>query len=871
MKKNWIVSYFCIATLLITGISITPQSNAWCSEKDYSAHYYMINKAVDYLREKNLLDDWPLETYVPYLIYGDYWADYPNDPIGVQCEWSSFKQTTCESLHHFATGDCIKLMDIALPHCIAKGYFGAPEYATTLYDLAVKFWPKGEPVPSIYDLPYYNPGGFFSTVFDWKYLGPFVIGAHPFVYEITGDAYRWPGFVDEDIYSEQQNAEEDWKTSLYYLGWAIHLIQDLTCPVHAAMETGTYHADYEAFADGMIAIDTYGRPLDGSGKGEILGEMPVNPGGEYLYTDEAKFTIQYYFNKPDLVTIGLMKYYGDDVDDYDFSVRPDFFHEEWVINDFAQESIRLSKQDEIYKIIEDIQLSNERDKPFWGVDDCIKWQVVRDLDTGIKMTAGIIYKFFSEFELEKDRFDLEEPYNNNRETATELQPGIYEDLTVHSPRDEDYYILTVPENFSKVRIICNYSTGHDCEGGFGSGISPWKQYCELIPDEEEVGAWACPEAFMAINCTETGWIYEEKYVPEGRKYLLHFVTSPYDRPSAEYSLFVHVGKGDYPPDQYERNDEISMAKEFSGTFCDFTGEVCLHNNMDKDYYKLFAKNYSVKAEISFNPNVGDLELYLDGKRATQSTYSDNGTKKTLTITGCGKSPSYVLVQGSQNFYEFCINKIPLEDICQSEKYKNWSPLNGNGTFTYIPPICEPDQPIEEYNAKVREIMYAKKISETANTVIWNIACWLDQEGDYYPVLLEYYCPKTLDSAPIIVNATIFNLYNVEQAIYEGRANGLIYGSENLEEITGFSAEIEMIHTCHCCEFGNGTLKIHGGNDSTVNNYDFNGDNKVNVLDIILIRKHWGKTGEPGWIPEDVNKDGVIDILDIILICQNWGG
>lgn len=29
--------------------------------------------------------------------------------------------------------------------------------------------------------------------------------------------------------------------------------------------------------------------------------------------------------------------------------------------------------------------------------------------------------------------------------------------------------------------------------------------------------------------------------------------------------------------------------------------------------------------------------------------------------------------------------------------------------------------------------------------------------------------------------------------------------------------------------------------------------------------HFGETGKPGWIPEDVNKDGIIDVLDMIPI------
>ena len=51
----------------------------------------------------------------------------------------------------------------------------------------------------------------------------------------------------------------------------------------------------------------------------------------------------------------------------------------------------------------------------------------------------------------------------------------------------------------------------------------------------------------------------------------------------------------------------------------------------------------------------------------------------------------------------------------------------------------------------------------------------------------------------------------------------------------------------------------------------NGDEKVNVLDMILIGQQWGKSGKPGWIPADVKQDGNINVLDMIIIGQDWTG
>ena len=54
--------------------------------------------------------------------------------------------------------------------------------------------------------------------------------------------------------------------------------------------------------------------------------------------------------------------------------------------------------------------------------------------------------------------------------------------------------------------------------------------------------------------------------------------------------------------------------------------------------------------------------------------------------------------------------------------------------------------------------------------------------------------------------------------------------------------------------------------------DLNGDNVVDITDIMLIAQHWRAVeGDPdynkGW---DLNWDGVVDILDIMLVVKHWG-
>jgi len=54
-------------------------------------------------------------------------------------------------------------------------------------------------------------------------------------------------------------------------------------------------------------------------------------------------------------------------------------------------------------------------------------------------------------------------------------------------------------------------------------------------------------------------------------------------------------------------------------------------------------------------------------------------------------------------------------------------------------------------------------------------------------------------------------------------------------------------------------------------WDVNGDEAANILDMVLVGQHWDETGLTGWIREDANEDGTISVLDMIVIGQNWTG
>jgi hypothetical protein len=69
-----------------------------------------------------------------------------------------------------------------------------------------------------------------------------------------------------------------------------------------------------------------------------------------------------------------------------------------------------------------------------------------------------------------------------------------------------------------------------------------------------------------------------------------------------------------------------------------------------------------------------------------------------------------------------------------------------------------------------------------------------------------------------------------------------------------------------------TVTLSGSLNMTRENGDVNGDNIVDVFDVVQVALSYGaRRGEPNYNPNvDLNNDGVIDIFDLVKLATVWG-
>ena len=383
--------------------------------------------------------------------------------------------------------------------------------------------------------------------------------------------------------------------------------------------------------------------------------------------------------------------------------------------------------------------------------------------------------------------------------AGELAYPYYYELTIDNAMDTDFLKITIPYETDRFDVQTIYSTLYR-----EMGVLITYQDCNTCPS-----VWASG----TFRHSDHGWTYEERgQIPAGRTYLLELYETE-KRGPFEYTVDANIGGEALAPDPNEPNDLISEATEIiSG--CDFTRLINIHDFSDVDYYKVDATGYSIKAEITFDPTQGELELFLDGIQATDTLPSGNETSKTLTITGCGSGEDTIVeVRGEANYYTYCITRIPIQEGCPG--YFTPDVLSGDGVFTYINWTCGPgDLPVEQ-TANVKEPFYAVITSESDTEVFWTVGAAFEELG--YPIIIELHAQKGAQPSPADVTIQLRNPVNTNDIMWQGSGSGFCYGPESPGVITGFeaSADLTSIVPSYCFGGapGHGTLTIQGYFDS----------------------------------------------------------
>lgn len=643
-------------------------------------HQWIIERAIQYLKQHRRIDSgsWFDGTEFADLVkWGAAYADYTGDVVTVKCwheESYRFDQNhhyyhprpikfTYENLDNLPDEFFVGIGNAACGPFAHVGNMPATIYSQQLYERAVEFWPFGDDPLNLSTLkePFYL--GFISTWGDTIRYAGWAQGTDPrFVWEVPGadfiyidDPYDvanrktcWQpvsctenisgsGFCPAKCTSVNPPEWPPWvratqkkphHTAAIYLGWAVHLVQDLAVVHHALNLTGTHHQEFEAMThDLLIKSGLYKkhgsiyapnnrevsqacipRPycaeseIPGSGtSGDIAAQHGINVCTKWKWFNQC-YPI---------------------ANDFIFA-DPSTYNAEWL----AQASAWI-----VYEQLQAMPKGTEADD--WNslelamlVHDYHKFS----LDTAIKATAALIYKFITDVgavSLPPDEFESNDTYN----TAKPLvDVGDYLQLTIDSLNDLDYYSIKrrEPGNLT-IRIEYDpqmFDPASELTGPLG----------KYVPRSHHNGVD----------------VFELEYHPAST-YLLKIQ----GHTTGFYDLKVRVGNKKLKPDSYEDNDSLAQAKEFHSG-CDYTGLLNIDQTGDDDFYFLkVAEGQRVDADLEFESVQGNLNLdLLDepaiGEIKTGQTIGPDIQRDSLSA--CGTSPqTRFRVRGQPNNYSLCLS------------------------------------------------------------------------------------------------------------------------------------------------------------------------------------------------------------------------
>lgn len=436
MKKLCNIAILVFLTNYAIGCSIENTGDI-SEESKYNetAHKWIVQKAVEYLAQKDSkLNSYPIKEYIAWIKEGVAWADESE----VFCKWyikenDPFYEGSCDTIHHYGSaGDIMFVGEALVPEVpVANtGGFAAPFYSNVLFDMAKKFWPGGEK-PDLNDLPK-KEAGYISAFLSHANLGKTWVGGFPFCELYVLEKYgsdlvpndilyescpKWPSWAtndDEDapLKTRYKVAQESRKNAMKYLGWAIHMIEDMTVPVHALNTTGNLHASYEKKVDEWVQDKSF-------------DHLPI------AETDK-------YHNSP-------CGFCGNG--DFWFPTSPEYVKRDWSPEQFANEGKRIAADAGNGTSIQPSFDEFRKNYVLWH-----KSVAEQGVDNAIKLVAALLDKYFTEISLKPDQFES----NDSRQSATNIAAGSITGANLDSTRDEDWYKIVVPDDHSDLVFSIPY-------------------------------------------------------------------------------------------------------------------------------------------------------------------------------------------------------------------------------------------------------------------------------------------------------------------------------------------------------------------------------------------------------------------------------
>lgn len=246
----------------------------------------------------------------------------------------------------------------------------------------------------------------------------------------------WPRRYNNQYISGDEKISD----SMFYLGWALHLIQDLTVPYHVMNSAIEAHQDWENFISNAIKNSTF-------------DHLPLYPGTHYNYDNTIPAHIDYY-------------------------------------NDMSMEILEFAKK----IATETYHFYKERN----DLNDMVRKEML--LDIAIKASAAVIEKFFRDVTPPDDEFEENDSISNAKELPLEvfliINDGYvhmkkYSDLSIY-PQDPDCYKIQVHENFMDLFIDVKYGRVTGNENAVVSlykGNEPLQGFTQtVIPNGKHIGS-----------------------------------------------------------------------------------------------------------------------------------------------------------------------------------------------------------------------------------------------------------------------------------------------------------------------------------------------------------------------------------------------